>query len=379
MAQKKSYKSLLKEAIAEFDTSDHLDVKGPMLDPILSWNGNGELPIYKDAASILERYYFNENSEKGVRTLEGDTLEAAYENDKGDAEGKAMDHAEGTGTEQAGTSDNDSIDSIKDDIEDALALEQYMSEEDDEHKEPDGDEGEPDGDEKEEVKESLNLEMENAIIEKLIAEMEGDDDKDEEDEEDVNEADIMTYTDAGPKFEAPDEKESKDPEEHTTGAGTEQAGTGDSEGEIPDRKDLHDQMVEPKNYNEQIEQALAMLEQEMEDEKKDDDEEEDEDLDVDKEVSEAMNTGGIPMGMTNKLKLATTFRKPKAGAAAVRNPAQIKREDALPGGPARQGEDYESDERYYAEALRMFKEEVEDDEQDDNDKPDNVDSDDVRV
>ena len=38
---KKSYMSLLKEAIAEFDTSDNVEVKGPMLDPILSWDGNG--------------------------------------------------------------------------------------------------------------------------------------------------------------------------------------------------------------------------------------------------------------------------------------------------------------------------------------------------
>jgi hypothetical protein len=83
---KKSYMSLLKEAIAEFDTSDNVDVKGPMLDPILSWDGDGELPVYKDAASILERYYFDENKENAIKTLD----ESDYENDKGSSSGEAM-------------------------------------------------------------------------------------------------------------------------------------------------------------------------------------------------------------------------------------------------------------------------------------------------
>ena len=98
---KKSYMSLLKEAIAEFDTSDTVEVKGPMLDPILSWDGDGELPVYKDAASILERYYFEEDQDKVVNTLD----EADYENDNGKPDkGEAMKDAEGAGTEQAGTS-----------------------------------------------------------------------------------------------------------------------------------------------------------------------------------------------------------------------------------------------------------------------------------
>ena len=137
MANKKSYVQLLKEAIAEFDTSDNMQVKGPMLDPILSWRGDGELPTNKDAASILERYYFNENEEK--------PLEPAYENDKGDASGEAMDHAEGTGTEQAGTSDESSIKGALDDKEEIIAkewIEGMM------HEEDEGDvEGDVEGDE----------------------------------------------------------------------------------------------------------------------------------------------------------------------------------------------------------------------------------------
>jgi len=55
MSKKVSYTQLLKEAIQGTDTSDTVDVKGPMLDPILSYKGGGELPTNKDAASILER------------------------------------------------------------------------------------------------------------------------------------------------------------------------------------------------------------------------------------------------------------------------------------------------------------------------------------
>jgi len=70
MSKKQSYMNLLKEAISEFDTSDNLEVKGPMLDPIISWDGGGEIPTYKDAASILERYYFNEDKDDPIETLE---------------------------------------------------------------------------------------------------------------------------------------------------------------------------------------------------------------------------------------------------------------------------------------------------------------------
>jgi len=78
-------------------------------------------------------------------------------------------------------------------------------------------------------------------------------------------------------MEAKDEKEAKDPEEHATGAGTEQAGTGDAEGEIPDRKDLADQMVDAKEYTDEwlslMEQELAKDEEDMKDEEDEEDEE----------------------------------------------------------------------------------------------------------
>lgn len=72
MATKKvSYMNLLKEAIQGIDpTAPVLDVKGPMLDPILKYSGEGELPTNKDASSILERYYFGESQDKGISVVE---------------------------------------------------------------------------------------------------------------------------------------------------------------------------------------------------------------------------------------------------------------------------------------------------------------------
>ena len=96
-----SYQNLLKQAISEFDTSKTVDVKGPMLDPFLKWDGQGELPIYKDAASILERYYFNETSDKGVEIVD----EAEGNEDGTEAKTASEKDAEGAGTQQAGTSD----------------------------------------------------------------------------------------------------------------------------------------------------------------------------------------------------------------------------------------------------------------------------------
>jgi hypothetical protein len=307
---KKNYMSLLKEAISEFDTSDNVDVKGPMLDPILSWDGDGELPTYKDAASILERYYFNEDSDNQVDALD----EADYENDKGSSAGKSMDHTKGAGTEQAGTSDAKTVPASKDEKEKDITKEAEEVEKDEEEDE-------------EEISEDLDLEMENTIIEKLIAEMEDEDD-DDDDKEGMEEAEVMTYKGKGPKEEMPNEKKTKNPEQDAQGAGTQQAGTGNDDVQVPDRKDNHNDAVKPKKYtdeNTQIEEALAALEAELLDEaddKEDDDDEEEKDLDVDKEVSEA--------------------------------------ESSVPGGPSpkKRGEDYEEDEAAYAEAFSIFKEAI---------------------
>ncbi len=292
MATKKvSYKNLLKQAISEFDTSKTVQVKGPMLDPILSWDGDGELPVYKDAASILERYYFNEDEDDQV-TID-DLTEMEYNEDGTEAKTASEKHGEGAGTEQAGTSDASDIrgmekdkekdiakemeslfteeeDKEEEEMEEALML--FFAEQDDEadeaadeappEKELDVDKEVAEGtvqekefddkkdtpkpkeydDENVTSEADVTEDIENAVIEKLIDEM-----------EDVDEAEVMSYTGTGVKkgMEASDEKKSKDPEEDTEGAGTEQAGTGTDAGQVPDRKDMADQMVKPKKYTDE--------------------------------------------------------------------------------------------------------------------------------
>jgi hypothetical protein len=327
--KKVSYKQALKQAISEWDTSKTVDVKGPMLDAIISYRGDGELPVYKDAASILERYYFNEQEDK---PLEYDPME-----DSGDLNSDEMEHAEGTGTSQAGTSDEKSIAGMKDEHEEEIAkemhsifnqkderkpvkettsikeakrnIELWFSEQEKEHDEdketPDdeaAESAETQEEEKAEGKEKhldvdeemdnkkITESMENAIIEKLIDEMES-----------------MTYTGAGvkPGMEAKDEKESSDPEEHATGAGTEQAGTGDSEGQIPDRKDLADKMVDAKEYTDEW---LSLMEQELEKEdeseeaKEDEEDEEDKEDKEDEDKKKDVTKEGFPIGPTSDRK-----------------------------------------------------------------------------
>ena len=355
MATKKrlSYPNILKQAISEFDTSKTVDVKGPMLDPILSWDGNGELPIYKDAASILERYYFNETADQGI---EAPSQEEIISQDGAESKTSSEKNAEGTGTVQAGTSDAGTMAARKDDIEAGVAKEwlslfeeekiddappekeegkekeededkkkekvaeqmlrlleaeekeEKEEKEEDKEKEEKGEKVEKkvdevaewvsfleqqDHDEKKETpadekKESEKTEKEeedagkevevteSAIIEKLIEEMEAAGDalpqekgekeeemdvdekvKDDSDKKKVEEALrmielAMDYEGDGvaPGMSAKDEKEASGPMEDTEGAGTEQAGTGDAASQIPDRKDVADSFVDPKNYNE---------------------------------------------------------------------------------------------------------------------------------
>ena len=203
--KKVSYVKLLKEAIADFDTSKTVDVKGPMADPILSYRGDGELPTHKDAASILERYYFKENNDSGIQVPNLDEAEGPDKN------------ASGTGDPIDNPIDevpDDNIQKTKKEIEKAIAEQNEKSVEKavekDEAEVEDEIKGKGGKEEEElevEVEESATDSVENAIIEKLIEEME---------EEIIDE-----------------NAEGK----ATEGAGTEAAGAGAAEKEIPDRKD----------------------------------------------------------------------------------------------------------------------------------------------
>jgi len=312
MATKRvSYKNLLKEAISEFtDVAKHAEVKGPFLDGILKWDGGGELPTNQDAASILERYYFNENQD-------GD-IEMATE-DEGSSAGEAMKDAEGAGTSQAGTSKANTVAASKTEKEKDIAKEQEEIKDDEDDEEEEVEEQEEVDDKSEEGEEEVTEDIENAVIEKLIAEME---EEDEEEEEDLEEGETMAgkkdFDGVAAGMEASKEKKSKNSEEDTTGAGTEQAGTGTDAGKVPNRKDVADSFVKPKNYSEQ----------------EDAEEPEEEELDVDEKIKEDAGVGGGP----------------------------IKAKGAM--GKPGMGEDEEDIE----EAFQIFKEQIEDEDEDEGEE-----------
>jgi|APSaa5957512622_1039677.scaffolds.fasta_scaffold26981_4 hypothetical protein len=208
--KKVSYVKLLKEAISDFDTTKTVDVKGPMTDSILSYRGEGDLPTHKDAASILERYYFKENHDDGISIPN-------------------LDEAEGPAKPAGGAADpidnpidevpSDNISKTKKEIEKAVAEAELSGQANSMAQDAGSNDAELDLVDADELKatkkgeKDLEVEtegvdsVENAIIEKLIEEME---------EEIIDE-----------------NAEGK----ATKGAGTEAAGAGDAEKEIPDRKD----------------------------------------------------------------------------------------------------------------------------------------------
>ena len=449
MSKKVSYKNLLKQAISEYDTSKTVQVKGPMLDPILSWDGDGELPVYKDAASILERYYFNENAEEPVMVqgFEEDSDLHEAENMPSDSDkinvgeresnqdGKepktpSEKHGEGPGTQQAGTSNASNIrgdlknqgeDIAKEDVdydeddtlfaEDTLAddIELFFSEQNEEAEEDDagldvdekmaqkdgeegaekddddddeddegGDNGK-DGKDKEEIEvdesAAYTEEAENAVIEKLIDEM-----------EDLDEM-PMTYSKEGPKesgkkqmsyskegpapgMEAPDEKASKDSEQHTYGSGTDQAGTGPGESQIPPRKDQHDEVVKPKKYSDEptgnkvaIGDSVDLF-----------------DADLDLELIEALGVEEDAESIEEK-EYSGKEVPPKHKYTNEPEKTKMGESSAVPGGPSprksQDGEDWEEGRYYEESAMResfeLFKEAIkEDDESDKKDDDDNI-------
>ncbi len=279
MSKKVSYMTLLKEAIsdAEHDTSKPVDVKGPMLDPILSYSGGGELPTHKDAASILERYYFAEDEDTGI------AVEAADPENEENVEEKMAGDVQGD-VKGLPASDND-VDAVpgkdpgatKKDIEKELKEELDKVDDDD------------DDDEPAEVETNEIAALENSVIEKLIAEME-----EEDEEKDLDEANRVAG-DRGTN-------------------GEEAMGTGNDDDQVPPRKDSTNEADKPFGGKET------------------DEEEEAEEKNRDKEVKEDAGVGPGPM---------------KAGKG-------------------KQGEDEKGGvgKDPIEEAFKIFKEEIEEDEED---------------
>ena len=260
MSKKKSYINLLKESISEFDTSKQVDIKGPMLDPILGYDGGGELPTHKDAASVLERYYFNQDRDKGVVVEHEDNVMDEFPGDKDgsstDADVASQKKDIETAVQEQDEAPDESSEQKKE-IEDAIKEQDELNAEDDDDLKDLDEQDELGADDKDEDKKADTEVVENAVIAKLIGEMEEEmatDDKDEE----VSESD--------------------------EGVGGEEAmGTGGREDEVPPRKDMTTESMMRKLY-EEVEAEEA--------EKK----EAEEKIDVDKQIaSEDAGVGSGPI------------------------------------------------------------------------------------
>ena len=347
---KRTYQEMLKENLNEFDTTKTVDVKGPMLDPILGYEGDGELPTYKDAASVLERYYFGEERKESEINEIGDPekpLDKKYENDKGDSSGASMKNTEGPeGEQQAGTSNANTPtasekEKEKDIVKEGDLAEKEMNTKDlksAEMKDADGPEGEEQagtGDTYKEFKKRV-VESIEAIVESDDEEDEGEEDeKDEDEDEDKGKAPTFekgVKPDFGKKavkeMDEPCEKcgkkkcecpAAKEEVEEAVGAG---AGPlpalaakakndnkeGDEEDEYDDKKSVkeddnievtaEDEDITEALENEIIEKLISEMEEEgegdgdappAEEESDEADAEEEEGLDVDKKMEEMVN------------------------------------------------------------------------------------------
>jgi hypothetical protein len=313
--------------LSEFDTTKTVDVKGPMLDPILGYEGDGELPTYKDAASVLERYYF------GEKRSEHEISEMDYENDKGDSSGKSMKHTEGPeGEEQAGTSNADTPTGSEKEKEKDIAKESKQFSEKEMNtadlksknmKDAEGPEDEEQAGTGDTYKDFKKRVVES--IEEIVGLVEQDHDEEEETpEEEEEESDEM---------QKKEEEEGKEPESHKKNmkeaqgvvpppalqkkmknedSGEEYEDEADAKGE--GKKDvkesdeieldieediteaLENEIIE-KIISEMEDESSGLLEQDEEpapdgdegEEDEDEDEDEDEGLDVDKKMEEMVN------------------------------------------------------------------------------------------
>jgi len=77
------YIDVLKESIQEADVTKTADVLGPMVEPILGYDGDGDLKTHKNASEILKKYYF-ENDSDGLVTIDDAETTTKGEKDQSD-------------------------------------------------------------------------------------------------------------------------------------------------------------------------------------------------------------------------------------------------------------------------------------------------------
>lgn len=236
---KKSYKELLKESVVvEFDTSKTVDVQGPMLNAILSYKGDGELHTHQDAASILERYYYGEKEDKGVDVQEAEqnTIDEVPVDNLNKAKDQIEDEVEPTKTD--GDSKAVLIKAKAEDIEEGV-------------------------------------EIENTVIEKLIAELEESDEPTEVTTEQKEDEPVKEPTDEEPTGdEIPeDEKDLDIDKELEEGLPGFRTSTGKRFGTGGDVR-----------VGDELEEAFQIFKEQVEDDEKDENEKEDEKEEKEKEV-----------------------------------------------------------------------------------------------
>jgi hypothetical protein len=234
-----------------------------MTDPIISYDGGGELQTHKDASSILERYYFKEKESEG----------RVYVREE-DAQEKEPEENEIVTGEEA-----DSIQKTMDELEDELT-EDFMLEDDAEGGEVPGEAKVPkefeknDGGEPEGVAKDVTESMEQSVIEKLISEME----------------------EAGPDKPIEPEKD-----EETEEAGTDKAGEKEVD-KILEDLELEIAMME-------ADEEVAKDEKEGDEDKEDEKEgDEDKDLDVDAGVKKESYGLGPIVPSSDKDRVEEAFR-----------------------------------------------------------------------
>lgn len=323
MTKRVPYKDLLKQAISEFDTSKAVDVKGPFLDPILAYDGGGELPTHKDASSILERYYFKEKADPGVN----------------------VEHVDDVMPEVAPKEDG-AVKKLTKDIATAVTKPEA-----DGHKEAQKTklgEGEEEAAEEEVVAEEEVItteieDMENAVIEKLIGEM----------EQELEEADFT-----------------KD-EDNTEPAGVPKK---DKAGTVPSRDDLADkftkpaQIDKPKAVSDSVEIEPTDKDEVVSEQDAEEEPEEEKPLDVDKETKTA-----------DEKKDEKEAKKDEKEAKKDEKEAEkdVKEESVGPG--LRNSNEEDTGARELDEQFEIFKEAIEEEEVAEEVVSKDIDPDEIRV
>jgi len=80
--KKTNYISVLKESLMEADTTKTSDILGPMVEPILGYDGNGELKTHKSASDILQKYYFEGEGNEGESVIKVDDPDTVTSGEK---------------------------------------------------------------------------------------------------------------------------------------------------------------------------------------------------------------------------------------------------------------------------------------------------------